>query len=82
MFHLVCATCLDSKSLHFASKSVNILPASLYHWSVFNEQTLDLTHYGWKSLVGETTCNFFLIVTCTCTRNIENVETVMKFFET
>ena len=80
MFHLVCATCLDSKSLHFASKSVEILPASLYHWSVLNEQTLDLSRYGWKSLVGDTTCNFFLIVVHV--PEILKMWKLMKFFET
>ena len=32
----VCATCLDSEYLHFASKSVEILQASLYHWSLMD----------------------------------------------
>ena len=73
MFHLIndftnlasqwlflCATCLDSEPLHFASKSVEFLHASLYHWSLMNELTLDLSHYIWKSLVGDTSCcNFF-----------------------
>ena len=54
-----CATCLHSVALHFASKSVKILQASLYHWSVLNERTLDLSRYGWKSLVGDTTCCYF-----------------------
>ena len=54
------ATCLDSEPLHFASKSVGILHASLYHWSLKNKLTLDLSHYIWKNLVGDDTCcNFF-----------------------
>ena len=77
----LCATCLDSEPLHFSSKSVEILHASLCDWSLMNKVTLDLSRYGWKSLVGDTTCcNFFLIVICIS--NFENVETVMKFFET
>ena len=54
------ATGLYLEPSHFASKSVEILHASLYHWSVLNELTLDLSRYGWKSVVGDTTCcNFF-----------------------
>ena len=61
----LCATCLDSEPLHFASKSVEILHASLYCCSLKNKLTLDLSHYIWKSLVGDTSCcNFFLIVNC------------------
>ena len=56
----LCATCLDSEPLHFASKSVEILRASLYRWSLENKLTLDLSRYIWKSLVGDTSCcNFF-----------------------
>ena len=62
----LCATCLNSEPLHFASKSVEFLHASLYHWSFKNKLTLDLSCYIWKSLVGDTSCcNFFLIVNCT-----------------
>ena len=56
----LCDTCLDSEPLHFASKSVEVLPASLYHWFLTNKLTLDLSRYLWKSLVGDTfCCNFF-----------------------
>ena len=41
----LCATCLDSEALHLASKSVEILHASLYHWSLKNTLALDLCHY-------------------------------------
>ena len=55
-----CATNFHLEPSHFASKSVEILHASLYQWSVLIELTLDLSRYGWKSLVGYTTCcNFF-----------------------
>ena len=60
-----CATCLDSEPLHFASKSVEIWHASLYHWSLKNKLILDLSRYIWKSLVGDTSCcNFSLILNC------------------
>ena len=59
----VCATCLDSEPLHFASKSVEILHASLYDWSLENKLSLDLSRYIWKSFVGDASgCNFFIIV--------------------
>ena len=62
-YSYLCGTCLDSEPLHFASKSVENLHASLYHWSLQNKLTLDLPRYIWKSLVGDTSCcNFFLIV--------------------
>ena len=32
----LCGTFLDSEPLHFASKSVEFVHASLYHWSVQN----------------------------------------------
>ena len=55
-----CAACLDSEPLHFVSKSVEILHASLYHWSLKNELTLDLSRYILKSFVAYTSCcNFF-----------------------
>ena len=55
-----CATCLDSEPLHFASKSVEFLHVPLYHRSLKNKLTLDLSRYMWKSLVGDTSCcNFF-----------------------
>ena len=58
----LCSTCLDSKPLHFASKSSEFLHTSLYHWSLKNKLTLDLSRYIWKSLAGDTSfCNFFLI---------------------
>ena len=52
---LACATCLHLEPLHFAPKLVEFLHASLYHSSVLNELTLDLSLYGWKILVGDTT---------------------------
>ena len=56
----LCGTFLDSEPLHFASKSVEFVHASLYHWSVQNELTLDLSRYIWKSLLRDTSCcNFF-----------------------
>ena len=55
-----CATCLDSEPLHFASKSVEIWHASLYHWSLKNKLILDLSRYIWKSLVGDTLVVTFL----------------------
>ena len=56
----LCATCLDSESLHFASKSVEFLHAALYRWSLKNKLALDLSCYIWKSLVGDACCsNFF-----------------------
>ena len=59
----LCATCLESERLHFASKSVEIWYASLYHWSLKNKLTLDLSPYIWKSLVGDTSCcNFFSLL--------------------
>ena len=62
----LCATFLDSEPLHFPLKSVEIFYASLYHWSLKNKVTLDLSRYIWKSVVGDTSiCNFFLIVNCT-----------------
>ena len=58
----LCAICLESEPLHFTSKSVEIWHASLYHWSLKNKLTLDLSHYIWKRLVGDTSCcNFFFI---------------------
>ena len=44
------ATCLDSEPFHFASKSVEFLHASLYHGSLENKLTLDLSPCIWKSL--------------------------------
>ena len=32
----LCSACLDSEPLNFASKSVEFVHASLYHWSVKN----------------------------------------------
>ena len=62
---LCICTCLDSEPLRFASKSVEFFHASLYHWSLKNKVTLDLSHYVWKRLVGDICCcNFFLIVNC------------------
>ena len=56
----LCASCLDSEDFHFALKSVEILHASLYHWSLKSKLTLDLCRYIWKKLVGDTSCcNFF-----------------------
>ena len=48
----LCSTCLDSEPLHFASKSVEILHASLYHWSLMNKPALDLPRFGWENLCG------------------------------
>ena len=54
------ATCLDPEPFHFALKSAEIFHASLYCWSLKNKLTLDLSHYIWKSLVGDTSyCNLF-----------------------
>ena len=48
-----------------ASKSVEIVHASLYHWSLKNKVSLDLSSYFWKSLVGDTSCcNFLLTSNC------------------
>ena len=59
-FLFLCTTCLDSKPMHFASKSVNFLHASLYHWSLKNKVSFDLSRYISKSLGGDTSCcNFF-----------------------
>ena len=61
----LCATCLHSEHLHFASKSVEFFNASLNRWSVKDKLTLDLSHYIWKSVVGVgdiSCCKFFLIV--------------------
>ena len=52
----VCAVCLDSEPLHFASKSLEIFHASLYHLSLKNKLTLDLYRYIWTSLDGDTSC--------------------------
>ena len=52
----LCATCLDSEPLHFASKSAEILHASLYHLSLKNKLTLDFCRYIWRSLDGDTSC--------------------------
>ena len=41
----LCATCLDSEPLHFTSKSVEHLHALLYHWTLQNKRTLDLSRY-------------------------------------
>ena len=56
----LCATCLDSEPFHFASKSVAFLHASLYHGSLENKLTLDLSRYIWKSSVGDTSCCNFI----------------------
>ena len=56
----LCATYIDSEPLHFVSKSVEIFHASLFHWSLGNKPTLDLSRYIWKSLAGETSCCNFL----------------------
>ena len=61
----LCATCLHSEHLHFASKSVEFFNASLNRWSVKDKLTLDLSHYIWKIVVGVgdiSCCKFFLIV--------------------
>ena len=56
----LCTTCLDSKPMHFASKSVEFLHASLYHWSLKIKLSFDLSCYIWKSLGGDISCcNFF-----------------------
>ena len=52
----LCVTCLDSEPLHFASKRVEFLHASLYYWSLENELTLDLSLYICRSLVADTSC--------------------------
>ena len=52
----LCGTCLDSEPLHFASKSVEFVHASLYHWSLKNKLTLELSRYIWKSLLRDTSC--------------------------
>ena len=52
----LCAACLDSEALHFASKSLEIFYASLYHWSLKNKLTLDLSGYIWTSLDRDTSC--------------------------
>ena len=55
----VCSTFLDSEPLYIASKSVEFLHASLLYWSLKNKLTLDLSHYIWKGLLGDTShCNF------------------------
>ena len=56
----LCATCLDSEPLHFASKSVEFLHTSLYHGSLENKLTLDLSRYIWKSSVRDTSCCNFI----------------------
>ena len=59
----LCAICVDSEPLHFPSKSVEILHASLCHWSL--KSSLEFSRYIWKSLVGDTSCcNFFLVGNC------------------
>ena len=53
-------TCLDLEPLNFALKLVEFFHASLYHWSLKNKLTLDLSRYVLKSLVGDICCcNFF-----------------------
>ena len=52
----LCTTCLDSKPMHFASKSVEFLHASLYRWCLKNKLIFDLSCYVWKSLGGDTSC--------------------------
>ena len=52
----LCATCLDPEPFHFASKSAEIFHASLYCWSLKKKLTLDLSHYIWRSLVGDSSC--------------------------
>ena len=39
----LCAICLDSEHLHFASKLVQVFQASLYHWSLVNKVLLELS---------------------------------------
>ena len=56
----LCATFLDSEPFHFASKSVEFLHASLYHGSLENKLTLDLSPCIWKSSVGDTSCCNFI----------------------
>ena len=41
----LCGTFLASEPLHFASKSVESVHASLYHWSLKNKLTLDLSFF-------------------------------------
>ena len=55
---LLCARCLYSKPLHFASKSVEIFHASLYRWSLKNKLTLDLS-----CCIGKTYWEIPLVVT-------------------
>ena len=58
------AAFLHSEPLHFSSKSVEFLHASLYHLSLKNKLTLDVSRYIWKRLLGDTlVVTFFLIVT-------------------
>ena len=42
--------------MHFASKSVEVMHASLYHWSLKNKLTLVLSRCIWKTLGGDTSC--------------------------
>ena len=49
----LCATFLDSEPLHFSSKSLEFLHASLYRWSLKDKLTFDLSRYIWKSLVAD-----------------------------
>ena len=48
--------CLDSEPLNFASKSVEFVHASLYHFSLKNKPTLHFSRYIWKSLFRDTSC--------------------------
>ena len=58
----LCAMCLDSEPLHFASKSVEFSHASLYRWSLKDKLTLDLSRYIWASILEDTSfLTFFLI---------------------
>ena len=41
----LCTTFLDSKPMHFASKSVEFLHALLYRWSLKNKLSFDLSRY-------------------------------------
>ena len=41
--------------MHHSITSVEFLQ-SLYHWSLKNKLTLDLSRYIWKSLAGDTSC--------------------------
>ena len=52
----LCGACLDSEPLHLSSKSVEFVHASLYHWSLKNKLTLDLSRYSLKSLLRDTSC--------------------------